>query len=98
MASATRDDLLCQVREPRRLNRKALEKSALYLTWPQVADTVIKAQAHMRGLMEQEGLPYDERTHSYNSRLAQELGKWADTYHPGNGLQWCNGALSLLGL
>jgi predicted DsbA family dithiol-disulfide isomerase len=43
-------------------------------------------QARMRGLMEQEGLPYGERTHTYNSRLAQELGKWADTYHPGNGL------------
>ena len=36
-------------------------------------------QARMRGLMEQEGLPYGERTHTYNSRLAQELGKWADT-------------------
>ena len=33
----------------------------------------------MRGLMEQEGLPYGRRTHTYNSRLAQELAKWADT-------------------
>jgi predicted DsbA family dithiol-disulfide isomerase len=24
-------------------------------------------------------LPYGERTHTYNSRLSQELGKWADT-------------------
>ena len=32
----------------------------------------------MRGLMEQEGLPYGRRTHTYNSRLAQELAKWAD--------------------
>ncbi len=36
-------------------------------------------QARMQGLMAEEGLPYGERTHTYNSRLAQELGKWADT-------------------
>jgi predicted DsbA family dithiol-disulfide isomerase len=40
----------------------------------------IKAsQARMKGLMEAEGLPYGERTRTYNSRLAQELGTWADT-------------------
>jgi len=33
----------------------------------------------MKGLMDSEGLPYARRTHTYNSRLAQELGKWADT-------------------
>ena len=33
----------------------------------------------MKDLMEAEGLPYGQRTHTYNSRLAQELGKWADT-------------------
>jgi predicted DsbA family dithiol-disulfide isomerase len=33
----------------------------------------------MKGLMDAEGLPYARRTHTYNSRLAQELGKWADT-------------------
>jgi predicted DsbA family dithiol-disulfide isomerase len=33
----------------------------------------------MKGLMDAEGLPYERRTHTYNSRLAQELGKWADT-------------------
>ena len=38
----------------------------------------------MKGLMDAEGLPYGMRTHSYNSRLAQELGKWADTL-PGGG-------------
>ena len=32
----------------------------------------------MADLMRGEGLPYAERTHTYNSRLAQELGKWAD--------------------
>jgi predicted DsbA family dithiol-disulfide isomerase len=33
----------------------------------------------MKMLMDAEGLPYGRRTHTYNSRLAQELGKWADT-------------------
>jgi predicted DsbA family dithiol-disulfide isomerase len=33
----------------------------------------------MKDLMDAEGLPYGRRTHTYNSRLAQELGKWADT-------------------
>jgi predicted DsbA family dithiol-disulfide isomerase len=35
--------------------------------------------ARMKKLMDIEGLPYGRRTHTYNSRLAQELGKWADT-------------------
>ncbi len=42
------------------------------------------AYQRMKGLMDAEGLPYGKRTHSYNSRLAQELGKWADTL-PGGG-------------
>ena len=33
----------------------------------------------MADLMRAEGLAYGERTHTYNSRLAQELGKWADS-------------------
>jgi predicted DsbA family dithiol-disulfide isomerase len=33
----------------------------------------------MKARMDAEGLPYEKRTHTYNSRLAQELGKWADT-------------------
>ena len=37
----------------------------------------------MKGLMDAEGLPYGRRTHTYNSRLAQELGKWADTQSGG---------------
>ena len=32
----------------------------------------------MAELMAEEGLPYGDRTHTYNSRLAQELAKWAD--------------------
>ena len=33
----------------------------------------------MKGLMDAERLPYNRRTHTYNSRLAQELAKWADS-------------------
>jgi len=33
----------------------------------------------MKTLMDAEGLPYGRRTHTYNSRLAQELAKWADS-------------------
>ena len=33
----------------------------------------------MKGLMDEEDLPYSRRTHTYNSRLAQELGAWAET-------------------
>ena len=35
--------------------------------------------AQMKARMDAEGLPYGERSMTYNSRLAQELGKWADT-------------------
>src|ERR1700679_459547 len=38
--------------------------------------------ARMKGLMDAEGLPYTAREMTYNSRLAQELGKWAE--HEGN--------------
>jgi predicted DsbA family dithiol-disulfide isomerase len=33
----------------------------------------------MKSLMDAEGLPYGRRTHTYNSRLAQELAKWANS-------------------
>ena len=42
--------------------------------------------ARMKGLMDAEGLPYERRTHTYNSRLAQELGRWADTQPQGEAL------------
>src|SRR5690348_10116692 len=44
------------------------------------------AYQRMKGLMDAEGLPYGRRTHTYNSRLAQELGKWADTQPGGAAL------------
>ena len=40
----------------------------------------------MKGLMDEEGLPYSKRSHTYNSRLAQELGKWADTQPGGEAI------------
>ncbi len=42
--------------------------------------------SRMKGLMDAEGLPYAQRSHTYNSRLAQELGKWADTQPGGAAL------------
>ena len=47
---------------------------------------VAKMQAQMRARMEAEGLPYGNRTMTYNSRLAQELGKWADTQPGGEAI------------
>ncbi len=44
------------------------------------------SQARMRGLMAEEGLPYGSRTMTFNSRLAQELGKWADTQPHGEAI------------
>ena len=43
-------------------------------------------QDQMRGLMAEEGLPYGDRTHTYNSRLAQEVGAWADTQEGGEAI------------
>ncbi|TMB68868.1 MAG: hypothetical protein E6J54_16980, partial [Deltaproteobacteria bacterium] len=41
---------------------------------------VIARNQRMQVNMDREGLPYNvERNMSYNSRLAQELAKWADT-------------------
>jgi predicted DsbA family dithiol-disulfide isomerase len=45
-----------------------------------------KMQGQMRARMEAEGLPYGTRTHTYNSRLAQELGAWADTQPGGDAI------------
>jgi len=41
------------------------------------------AQARLAALMAEEGLPYGKRTMTYNSRLAQELAKWAETQDGG---------------
>jgi predicted DsbA family dithiol-disulfide isomerase len=43
-------------------------------------------QAQMRARMEAEGLPYGQRSMTYNSRLAQELGKWAESQPGGEAI------------
>ena len=45
-----------------------------------------KMQAQMRARMAAEGLPYGERKKTFNSRLAQELAKWADTQPGGEAI------------
>jgi len=40
----------------------------------------------MKARMDAEGLPYGMRTHTYNSRLAQEVGAWADTQEGGEAI------------
>ena len=45
-----------------------------------------KMQSQMRERMQAEGLAYGNRTMTYNSRLAQELGAWADTQPGGEAI------------
>jgi len=40
--------------------------------------------AHLRATAEQLGLPFGARTRTYNSRLAQELGLWAEDQGKGD--------------
>ena len=47
---------------------------------------VTEMNAQMAARMAAEGLPYGERTHTYNSRLAQELAKWAETQPGGEAI------------
>lgn len=50
------------------------------------ADQINAFQHQMKSMMDAEGLPYGERTMTWNSRLAQELGVWADTQPGGDKL------------
>jgi len=43
-------------------------------------------QERLKAALDDAGLPYAERTHTYNSRLAQELGKWAETVEGGEAI------------
>jgi len=45
---------------------------------------ILAAKTRMARLMAEEGLPYGDRTMTYNSRLAQELAKWAEVQPGGN--------------
>ena len=47
---------------------------------------VAAMQEQMRQRMQSEGLDYGQRTHTYNSRLAQELGAWADSQPGGDAI------------
>jgi predicted DsbA family dithiol-disulfide isomerase len=47
---------------------------------------IVAAQDRMKQLMAAEGLPYGERTMTYNSRLAQELVKWAESQPGGQAI------------
>ncbi|MBL6946056.1 MAG: DsbA family oxidoreductase [Rhodospirillales bacterium] len=49
-------------------------------------EEIIAKNTRMKGLMETEGLPYSERSHTYNSRLAQEIGTWAETQSGGSAI------------
>ena len=40
----------------------------------------------MKALMAEAGLEYGDRSHTYNSRLAQELAKWAESQDDGEGI------------
>jgi len=42
------------------------------------SDEIAQKNQHMTALMKTEGLPYGKRTHTYNSRRAQQLAKWAE--------------------
>ena len=42
-------------------------------------DDIDQKNKRMKELMVSEGLPYNDRSHTYNSRLAQEIGAWAQT-------------------
>jgi len=42
--------------------------------------------SRMKSLMDAEGLPYNRRTHTYNSRMAQELAKWSESQSGGDTL------------
>ncbi len=44
------------------------------------------AQERLKNLMEQEGLEYGNRAMTFNSRLAQELAKWADSQPGGQAI------------
>jgi predicted DsbA family dithiol-disulfide isomerase len=42
-----------------------------------------EAAARLKSVAREEGLPYADRNMTYNSRLAQELGKWAESLGKG---------------
>jgi predicted DsbA family dithiol-disulfide isomerase len=49
-------------------------------------EEIAQKNARMQGLMQAEGLPFKDRSHTYNSRLAQEVGTWAETQPGGEAI------------
>jgi len=49
-------------------------------------EEIVQKNQHMTGLMQNEGLPYGKRTHTYNSRKAQQLAKWAENQDGGDAI------------
>jgi len=49
-------------------------------------DQLAGFMSRTREIAKQEGLDYGTRTMTYNSRLAQELGSWADGFEEGDAL------------
>jgi predicted DsbA family dithiol-disulfide isomerase len=49
-------------------------------------EEIAAKNTQMKGLMAVEGLPYNNRSHTYNSRLAQEVGSWAVTQEGGDAI------------
>src|SRR6056300_805602 len=41
-------------------------------------DDIDKKNQNMSALMKNEGLPFNDRVYTFNSRLAQEIGVWAE--------------------
>ena len=50
------------------------------------AAAIQQKNADMKSRMDAEGLAYGVRTHTYNSRLAQELGTWAESQDGGDAI------------
>lgn len=49
-------------------------------------DELAAMRERLETAMDEAGLPYGDRTRTYNSRLAQELAAWADTRDDGRGI------------
>ncbi len=49
-------------------------------------EEIAEKNNRMRGLLEAEGLQFKDRTHTYNSRIAQEIGTWAETQDGGEAI------------
>ena len=63
---------------------EGIELATLFKNRPR--EEVKAAGDHLRKLMAEAGLPYGKRKMTYNSRLAQELGAWADTQEGGEAI------------